>query len=76
MEDGLTRLLHPKGIGGLDVEVCGILVLLLTAAEQGESAGCAGERLVCLGVRVPSVWSWQDWSGPDGRTFCSSARGS
>ena len=55
MDWGLTLLLHPEGIGGLTVEVCGVLPFLLSTAEQTEATCCALGSLVCFLQQEPGI---------------------
>lgn len=50
-----TQVLHPKCVGGLDVQVCGVPVLLFTAAEESKPGTCTGQRLV--GLRYSTILS-------------------
>jgi hypothetical protein len=47
-----TQLLHLEGVGRLDEQVGGILVLLLATAKEAEAAPSALERLLSLRRRV------------------------
>jgi hypothetical protein len=77
-DDGLparTQPLQPVGVGSLDVEIGGILVLVFLVAEEAEPARCALERLLGLCVCVLVSSCLRRMAGLL-RTFSSSARGS
>lgn len=56
----LTCFLHPEGVGGLNVEIGGILIFLFLVAEEAEPTGCALDRLLCLFAKYNVSRSLQD----------------
>lgn len=53
-----TLLLHSEGICGLCVEVCSILVLVGSAAEEGEASTGALGCFVCLVLLEKGINAW------------------
>lgn len=67
-------LLHSKGVGGLGVEVCCILILVAATAEEREASAGALGGFICLDERASASLTGSGRRGQ--QTFCRSALGS